>query len=88
MKHSQILPLPTANCLSAPYVMVKQDKHIFAIQVPVDLAAMENGGMVVGWSDMHFGHPRNLIAPGLAANMGEGWETARRVRICLVGTSL
>lgn len=56
--------------------------------MPVDLAAMENGGMVVGWSDMHFGHPRNLIAPGLAANMGEGWETARRVRICLVGTSL
>lgn len=69
--------------------MVKQDKHIFAIQVPVDLAAMENGGMVVGWSDMHFGHPRNLIAPGLAANIGEGWETARRVRICLfAGTSL
>lgn len=49
------------------------------MQMPVDLVAMENGGVVVGWSDMHFGHPRNLIAPGLAANMGEGWETARRL---------
>ena len=58
------------------------------MQMPVDLVAMENGGVVVGWSDMHFGHPRNLIAPGLAANMGEGWETARRVRPGFVGTSL
>ena len=41
---------------------------------------MVNGGTIVGWSNMHFGHPRNLIAPGTAANMGDGWETARRVR--------
>ena len=47
----------------------------------VDLAAMENGGAVVGWSNMHYGHPRNLIAPGTAINMGDGWETARRVRL-------
>ncbi|XP_027041546.1 allantoicase-like [Pocillopora damicornis] len=58
---------------------VKDWNHLDKNKVPVDLAAMENGGMVVGWSDMHFGHPRNLIAPGLAANMGEGWETARRL---------
>ena len=45
----------------------------------VDLAAMENGGAVVGWSNMHYGHPRNLIAPGPGINMGDGWETARRV---------
>ena len=48
--------------------------------MPVDLAAMENGGTAVGWSNMHYGHPRNLIAPGRADNMGDGWETARRVR--------
>jgi len=47
--------------------------------MPVDLAAMENGGTAVGWSNMHYGHPRNLIAPGRADNMGDGWETARRL---------
>lgn len=44
----------------------------------IDLAATENGGRVVGCSDMFFGSPANLIAPGLARSMGEGWETARR----------
>jgi allantoicase len=45
---------------------------------PVDLAALENGGLVVGCSDMFYGAPENLILPGLARTMGEGWETARR----------
>ena len=49
--------------------------------MPVDLAAMENGGKAVSWSNMHFGHPRNLIEPGRASNMGDGWETARRVSL-------
>lgn len=44
----------------------------------LDLAALENGASVTGCSDMFFGHPTNLIAPGQAAVMGEGWETARR----------
>ncbi|MFE2753314.1 allantoicase [Actinosynnema sp. NPDC059335] len=44
----------------------------------LDLAALENGASVTGCSDMFFGHPNNLIAPGQAAVMGEGWETARR----------
>ncbi|WP_433264083.1 allantoicase [Actinosynnema sp. CS-041913] len=44
----------------------------------VDLAAMENGASVIGCSDMFFGAPGNLIAPGHATSMGEGWETARR----------
>jgi allantoicase len=44
----------------------------------VDLAAVEHGGRVVGCSDMHYGAPGNLILPGLARVMGEGWETARR----------
>ena len=45
----------------------------------VDLAAMANGGLCVGCSNAHFGHGRNLIRPGRAVNMGDGWETARRV---------
>jgi allantoicase len=44
----------------------------------LDLAAMEHGGQVVGCSDMFYGPPHRLIAPGLARVMGEGWETARR----------
>ncbi len=44
----------------------------------IDLAAVENGGMVLSCSDMFFGHRHNLIMPGQAANMSDGWETKRR----------
>ena len=44
----------------------------------VDLAAVENGGRVILCSDMFFGHRHNLIMPGRAANMSDGWETKRR----------
>lgn len=45
---------------------------------PVDLAAAEHGGLVLSCSDMFFGHRHNLIMPGRAANMSDGWETKRR----------
>ena len=44
----------------------------------IDLAAVENGGRVLSCSDMFFGVRHNLIMPGRAANMGDGWETKRR----------
>jgi len=44
----------------------------------IDLAAIENGGDVVDCSDMFYSPARNLLMPGLARNMGEGWENARR----------
>jgi allantoicase len=44
----------------------------------VDIAAMENGGLVVSCSDMFFGHRHNLILPGRSTHMGDGWETKRR----------
>ena len=43
-----------------------------------DLAAIENGGTVIASSDMFFGHRHNLIMPGSALNMSDGWETKRR----------
>jgi allantoicase len=43
-----------------------------------DLAALENGGLVVSCSDMFFGHRHNLILPGRSTHMGDGWETKRR----------
>ncbi len=44
----------------------------------VDLAAAEHGGFVVTCSDMFFGSRNNLIMPGDATHMGDGWETRRR----------
>jgi allantoicase len=44
----------------------------------VDLAAIENGGRVVGCSDIFYSSPGNLLVPGPPRSMGEGWETARR----------
>ena len=44
----------------------------------VDLAAMENGGTVPSCSDMFFGNRHNLILPGPALGMHDGWETKRR----------
>ncbi|MFN2482372.1 MAG: allantoicase [Pyrinomonadaceae bacterium] len=44
----------------------------------IDLAAVEHGGLVLACSDMFFGHRHNLIMPGRAADMSDGWETKRR----------
>ena len=44
----------------------------------LDLAALVNGAAVTGCSNMHYSSPANLIGPGEARVMGEGWETARR----------
>ena len=44
----------------------------------LDLAAAENGGEVLTCSDMFFGPKHNLIMPGRAHNMSDGWETRRR----------
>lgn len=45
----------------------------------IDLVSMQNGGICEGYSNAHYGHPRNLIRPGAGINMGDGWETARRL---------
>ncbi|MGZ3699388.1 MAG: allantoicase [Bdellovibrionota bacterium] len=44
----------------------------------LDLAAIENGGVVVTCNDSFFGPKDNLILPGRAKTMGEGWETRRK----------
>jgi allantoicase len=44
----------------------------------VDLAAAEHGGTVLACSNMFYSEPNNLLLPGPARTMGEGWETARR----------
>jgi allantoicase len=44
----------------------------------LDLAALENGARIAGCSNMFYSSPANLIAPGPALVMSDGWETARR----------
>jgi allantoicase len=44
----------------------------------IDLAALESGAVVTGCSNMFYAAPANLLMPGLARMMGDGWETSRR----------
>lgn len=44
----------------------------------VDLAATLLGGRVVSCSNMFYSAPGNVLAPGRATVMSDGWETARR----------
>jgi allantoicase len=44
----------------------------------VDLVALHGGGQALACSDMFFGAMHQLIQPGRARHMGEGWETRRR----------
>jgi allantoicase len=43
-----------------------------------DVAAAQHGARVAGCSNMFYGHPQNMLMPGLASSMGDGWETSRR----------
>ena len=44
----------------------------------IDLASVLNGGSVAACNDSFFGPKDNLIMPGRAKNMGDGWETKRK----------
>jgi allantoicase len=46
--------------------------------ITVNLAALADGAKVTACSDMYFGRADNMLMPGLARSMGEGWENARR----------
>ena len=46
----------------------------------IDLAALENGAVVTGCSNMFYSSPANLLLPGLAQVMGDGWETSSAAR--------
>ena len=46
--------------------------------IPLDLAALENGGRITACSNMFYSSPNNLLLSGAARTMGEGWETSRR----------
>ncbi|KAJ0178659.1 hypothetical protein K1T71_005434 [Dendrolimus kikuchii] len=45
----------------------------------IDLISLLNGAVCQGYSNAHYGHPRNVIKPGKSQSMADGWETARRL---------
>jgi len=47
-------------------------------KTPIDLAAVPHGAQVITCNDNHYGKMENLILPGRALNMGDGWETKRK----------
>nr|XP_046229946.1 allantoicase [Scatophagus argus] len=61
------------------YGVGQRDWSSVSAQQDVDLLALTSGGVCLGYSDAHFGHPRNMIGLGRAVNMADGWETARRL---------
>ena len=50
-----------------------------------DLAALENGGMITACSNMFYGSPNNLLMPGRARSMGEGWRPPGAVTTATTG---
>ncbi|KZO95544.1 allantoicase [Calocera viscosa TUFC12733] len=46
-------------------------------RVPLDLAHVLSGGLVVQVSDAHFSRASNLLLPGRGYDMRDGWETRR-----------
>ena len=43
-----------------------------------NLASLLDGASIVACNNEHFGKAENILAPGKAKNMGDGWETRRR----------
>ena len=50
----------------------------FLTGLTADLTALRDGARVTACSDAFYGRPDNLLLPGRARTMGEGWENARR----------
>ncbi|MEU2255565.1 allantoicase [Nocardia xishanensis] len=72
----------------------RPDPDLFGLG-PLDLAALENGALVLDCSNRFYSSPNQLLYPGSARSMGDGWETSRRrddgndwVRIRLAGPGL
>lgn len=60
------------------YGEVRSDAKQISPGDELDLVALGNGGRALCCSDEHFGSMHNLNIAERGANMGDGWETARR----------
>ena len=71
-----MLKILAANATNGTDILIIKFGTYFQL---IDLVAMLNGGICVGYSNVHYGHARNMIGPGRSSVMSDGWETARRV---------
>ena len=59
------------------YGNISNENNNFGIKT-INLASLLNGASVIACNNEHFGKAENILAPGKAKNMGDGWETRRR----------
>ena len=59
------------------YGNISKENNKF-VNKTINLASLLNGASVIACNNEHFGKAENILAPGKAKNMGDGWETRRR----------
>ena len=57
---------------------ISTDKFYFKTKNNIELSSILNGSTIIDTNNEHFGSAENILAPGKAINMGDGWETRRR----------
>ena len=60
------------------YGKISIDKLYFNQNSLIELSSLLNGSSIIAYNNEHFGKAENILAPGRAFNMGDGWETRRR----------
>ena len=58
------------------YGSIATEKLFFGKKI-VNLSSLLNGASIIACNNEHFGKAENILAPGKAKNMGDGWETRR-----------
>tara|TARA_B110000438_G_scaffold202549_1_gene194158 strand:+ start:36 stop:1025 length:990 start_codon:yes stop_codon:yes gene_type:complete len=59
------------------YGSISKENNNFGKKI-INLASLLDGASVIACNNEHFGKAENILAPGKAKNMGDGWETRRR----------
>jgi len=59
------------------YGKISKENNSFGSKT-INLASLLNGASIIACNNEHFGKAENILAPGKAKNMGDGWETRRR----------
>ena len=59
------------------YGSISKNNNKFGKKI-INLASLLDGASVIACNNEHFGKAENILAPGKAKNMGDGWETRRR----------
>jgi allantoicase len=76
--HGQVLPDWSGLVAEAKQSRTDAEKAAGAPLGLVDVASVLNGAKVITSNDAFFGSHSNLILPGRAKTMGDGWETRRK----------